>query len=271
MKLDWQTTKTPQQRDQYLAEQFAGLTVGEPQAASLPGGRRAAQKQLANYDPSQYGKTRNYLDAPVSRLSPYLRHGMLSITEVRDAIKERFGGQPALIEEFLRQLAWRDFFDKVLDYYGTALLDNLEEPKHAVRREDFLPHDIASGRTGLPCMDGILEELFSEGYLHNHERLWFAAYFTHFRGLSWKAGARLFRQFLLDGDWASNTASWQWVESTFAAKPYFMNRGNIARYSNGKWCDTCQVRCPFQKPYEVLEIELFTRREAPLSSHNRLH
>ncbi|MGL4424133.1 MAG: FAD-binding domain-containing protein [Gemmataceae bacterium] len=234
--------------------------------ATLPtGGRTAALAQLAAYDASRYGPSRNFLDAPVSRLSPYLRHGMLSLPEVRDHIRSRYAGQPELVEEYLRQLAWRDFFEKVLDWHGVALRDDLETAKHAVRRDALMPTDIATGRTGLPCIDGMLAELFETGYLHNHERLWFAAYFCHFRGLRWTHGARLFRQYLLDGDEASNSASWQWVESTFASKPYFMNQENIAHYSNNRWCADCQVRCPFRHSYERLQTELFGGNVAPLA------
>jgi deoxyribodipyrimidine photo-lyase len=111
----------------------------------------------------------------------------------------------------------------------------------------------------------MLAELFETGYLHNHERLWFAAYLCHFRGVRWQVGAALFRQYLLDGDIASNQCSWQWVESTFAAKPYFMNRENIERFSRGHWCTDCRVRCPFAASYETLQVTLFERGRAPLA------
>jgi len=247
-----------------LSHALAGCTLGGVAQQTKRGGRTEALRALDSYDPSQYGRTRNHVDAPVSQLSAFLRHGCLDAVEVRANLQSRFGHQPEMLEEFLRQLAWRDFFEKVLDYYGTALNDDLEEPKHSVPRTDALPADIARGNTGLPCMDGMLSELFTDGYLHNHERLWFAAYVCHFRGVHWKHGAKLFRQYLYDGDTASNASSWQWVESTFASKPYFMNAENIAKFSSRKWCATCTVKCPFDADYPTLERRLFNNGRAPL-------
>lgn len=264
MKLDWPSHDTPESRDAALRAALAGSFAGGTRA-DMPGGRTAALERLSRHDAAGYGRGRNFTDGPVSRLSPYIRHGMLSMTEVRDHVRERYRGSPEAAEEFLKQLAWRDFFDKCLDWYGAGLQEDVEEPKHAVPRAAELPADVAEGRTGLPCVDGMLAELFEDGYLHNHERLWFAAYLCHFRGVHWSAGAELFRQHLLDGDWASNSASWQWVEGTFAAKPYFMNQENIAHFSGGKWCDTCRVRCPFRASYETLQVGLFDRGRAPLA------
>jgi deoxyribodipyrimidine photo-lyase len=242
-----------------------GCILGEPRDGTLPGGRTEALRRLHDYEPSQYGRTRNFLDASVSRLSPYLRHGMLSLVEVRDHVKTKWGDQPKVIEEFLRQLAWRDFFEKVLAWHGRGLDDDLEQPKHAVARSPRIPLDVLRGETGLPCVDGMLHELFDEGYLHNHERLWFAAYLCHFRGVAWQHGAKLFRQHLYDGDLASNSSSWQWVESTFASKPYFMNRENISTFSKNRWCDSCRVKCPFDADYPTLQHRLFGGNLAPLA------
>ena len=257
------------ERDRFLADALPGCVLGEPTRGPIPGGRAAALAALHGYDLADYGRSRNFMDGAISRLSPYLRHGMLSITEVRDAIKSRYATEPARSEEFLRQLAWRDFFDKVLDWHGRGLEDDIEEPKHRVPRLRGLPADVATGSTGLPCMDGILHQLFDDGYLHNHQRLWFAAYLCHFRGVSWKDGARLFTQYLYDGDTASNHSSWQWVESTFSSKPYYMNQENIARFSNNVYCATCRVVCPFRASYEELQENLFNARRAPLQMVGR--
>lgn len=251
-----------------LLDRLRGCYLGEPKADTLPGGRTEALRRLHAYDPAAYGRTRNHLSGSVSHLSPYLRHGMLSAVEVREHLKDRFPNDPARIEEFLRQLAWRDFFEKVLAWHGRGLDDDLEEPKHGVARSSRLPLDVVKGDTGLPCVDGMLHELFAEGYLHNHARLWFAAYLCHFRGVRWQEGAKLFRQFLYDGDAASNTCSWQWVEGTFASKPYFMNKDNVANFSGGRWCDTCTAKCPFDADYPTLQHRLFAGSTAPCGNPN---
>lgn len=246
-----------------LIDRLRGCFLGEPRTGTLPGGRSEALRRLRDYDPTCYGATRNFLDANVSKLSPYLRHGMLSTVEVREHLVAKFSKTPTVLEEFLRQLAWRDFFEKVLAWHGRGLDEDLEEPKHAVARTARIPLDVLRSQTGLPCIDGMLKELFNDGYLHNHARLWFAAYLCHVRGVRWQDGARLFRQHLYDGDLASNSCSWQWVEGTFAAKPYFMNQENIARFSNGRWCANCSARCPFDADYPTLQQRLFGGSLAP--------
>lgn len=253
------------QRDT-LFERLSGCFLGGPKLDNLPGGRTEALRKLHTYDPSSYSRTRNYTNGAVSQLSPYLRHGMLSLIEVRDHLRSKFSNDPSHLEEFLRQLAWRDFFEKVLTWNGHALDEDLEEPKHSVSRSNRIPLDVLSGDTGLPCIDGMLSDLFDQGYLHNHARLWFAAYLCHFRGVRWQEGARLFRQHLYDGDIASNSASWQWVEGTFASKPYFMNKDNIANFSSGKWCNSCKVKCPFDADYPKLQHRLFAGSTAPFVS-----
>ena len=57
-----------------------------PGQPDLPGGRRSAEARLAAIDPARYGASRNHLDGAVTRLSPYIRHGVLTLAEVRDAV-----------------------------------------------------------------------------------------------------------------------------------------------------------------------------------------
>ena len=239
---------------EHLKIALQGLYSTDAMASEADGSREAALELLESFTARGYGK-RNYINAPTSRLSAYLRHGQLSITEVADHIRQHAAGRER--DEFLKQLTWREFFTLVLEQEGAGTLQNLEPPKYATAWQAELPDDVRTGETGLPCVDAWVERLVTENYLHNHERLWFAAYVTHFRRVDWKAGWDFFREHLLDGDIASNALSWQWVASTFSNKPYFMNQENIAKYSDQRWCATCRVTCPFRKSYETLERELF--------------
>jgi deoxyribodipyrimidine photo-lyase len=264
MKLRLRSRNGPLPRKQ-IVEELVGCFSGDTEKNTLPGGRTEAWNLLRSWDPSDYGRTRNFLDAPVSRLAPYLRHGMITAVEVRDHLLQKVAGDSSRLEEFLRQLSWRDFFEKVLAWHGRGLDDDIEPSSHGVNRSETMPHDVLSSATGLPCIDGILADLHESGYLHNHARLWLAAYLCHFRGVRWQEGARLFRQQLYDGDYASNSSSWQWVAGTFSAKPYFMNRENIAKFSGSFWCSDCHVRCPFDAPYPVLQDALFSGSVAPFA------
>jgi len=53
---------------------------------------------------------------------------------------------------------------------------------------------------------------------------------------------------LLDGDWASNACSWQWVAGANSSKKYYANQENINKYTN-----TNQVNTFLDKPYEWFE------------------
>jgi deoxyribodipyrimidine photo-lyase len=245
---------TDEQLPEVLGRALAGLYTGEARLPSRPGGRQAAMAALKAYRGKDY-QGRNDLRGQVSRLSMYLRHGMLSILEVAEHARGTMHGRDR--SEFLRQLTWREFFLLVLAQDGAGVLSNLEEPKSRVRWNDALPDDVREAQTGLPCADAWITHLVQDGWMHNHERLWFAAYLVHWRQVDWRAGYRFFREHLLDGDVASNALSWQWVSGTFSAKPYFMNQANIEKYSAGRWCRDCTATCPFRGEYAQIEAQLF--------------
>jgi len=71
---------------QWLAPWFAGLS-GE--GSPCRGGRREAERLLGEINPQAYGANRNHLAGAVTGLSPYIRHGVLSLAEVRDAVLAR--------------------------------------------------------------------------------------------------------------------------------------------------------------------------------------
>ena len=206
--------------DRLLAEQF-------PEAGGrlspLRGGRDAAEKTLSLIDPRRYTKSRNHLKGAVTGLSPYIRHGVLSLAEVRDAVFQRIRSRDEG-SKLINELGWRDFWQRMWRDLGDGIHDSREELKTGHDPSSYareLPEDIRSGRTGLACMDGFQNELTTRGWLHNHARMWMAAYVVHWRKVHWKAGADWFLEHLLDGDPSSNHLSWQWVASSFSHKPYF--------------------------------------------------
>jgi hypothetical protein len=57
-----------------------------------------------------------------------------------------------------------------------------------------LPQDIQQGTTGLICMDSFSHELQETGYLHNHARMWLAAYIVHWSPMFLKQGQQPLRK-----------------------------------------------------------------------------
>ncbi|MEX1323702.1 MAG: FAD-binding domain-containing protein, partial [Synechococcaceae cyanobacterium] len=221
-----------------------------PRPIAATGGRRQAERRLEAIDPLAYGASRNHLDGAVTRLSPYIRHGVLTLAEVREAVfawlRERGYGQPErqaegrrIAGKLISELGWRDYWQRLWLVLGDGIWSDLEPLKtghHPASYAADLPADVAAAGTGLVCIDAFAGELIATGWLHNHARMWLASYLVHWRRVRWQAGAAWFLRHLLDGDPASNNLSWQWVASSFSGKPYIFNRDNLERYSAGRYC-----------------------------------
>ena len=196
--------------------------------------RQAAHARLAAVNPAAYARTRNALDGAVTRLSPYLTHGLLSLREVYDAVHAR---QPLdARHKFVFELGWRAFYRHQWSHHGAAIHQSLHDgplPDHAYRMQ--IPADVLEARTGIPAIDLAVRELYATGYVHNHARMWLASYLVHLRKVHWHTGAQWMLGYLLDGDVASNHLSWQWVAGTGSSKPYLFNADNVARFAPQQW------------------------------------
>ena len=190
----------------------------------------ALEARLSEIDIAAYSKTRNHLSGQVTRLSPYITHGFISIPELFDRLPEL-----KLADKLAFEFGWREFFHHVWSREGERILSDLRPALPGVRYTNELPEDIREGRTGLAVIDRAVHELYSTGYLHNHARMWLASYVVHLRKVSWRTGADWMFAHLVDGDLASNHLSWQWVAATFSSKPYLFNAENVARYAPADW------------------------------------
>jgi deoxyribodipyrimidine photo-lyase len=224
------------------------------------GGRRSALDRLASIDPVDYARTRNHVGGAVTRLSPWLRHGVLSLAEVRDAALARVT-RPEDAAKLISELGWRDYWQQVYASLGDRIRKPIEPPAHTSRlpQVDQMPADVLAAQTGMHCIDAFVRQLHQTGWLHNHQRMWLASWLVHVRGVRWQAGADWFLTHLLDGDPASNHLSWQWVAGTFSAKPYIFNRENLESFTNGSFCQPCGLRgsCDVEGSYESLADRWF--------------
>lgn len=212
-------------------------------AAAFPPDRAAALERLAAVDPVAYARTRNHLRGAVTRVSPYLTHGLVSIPEALAAVGADAG-------KLAQELAWREYFQLVHDREGSAILRDRfgRQPRRAAgagpRR---LPRALVEGRTGIVALDAAVRALVGEGYVHNHARMWLASVACHLAGADWRAGAAWFQFHLLDGDLASNALSWQWVAGSGSAKPYLADQANLDRFA-----DTRQSGSFLDRPHRDL-------------------
>nr|WP_048438722.1 FAD-binding domain-containing protein [Caenimonas sp. SL110] len=219
----------------------------------------AAHARIAAVRPNAYARTRNALDGAVSGLSPYITHGLVSLTDVLAGVAARH--PLAAQHKFVYELGWRAYFRHVWDHRGDGILESIHEgsmPDAAYATE--LPADIRQGCTGIPVIDQAVRTLYDTGMLHNHARMWLASYVVHVRKVHWRCGANWLYGHLLDGDLASNHLSWQWVAGTGSHKPYLFNADNVARYAPVSWHSPGSV---IDVSYEALDQ--LTRQPAPAS------
>jgi len=194
----------------------------------------AALARLAAVRPGDYARSRNQLDGAVTRLSPYITHGFLSLPQVLLGLQQKYRLDSK--SKLVYELAWREFFHHVWQHEGAGIFSSLHPgvlPDEAYA--SVLPADIRHGATGVPVIDRAVRTLYASGYLHNHARMWLASYVVHLRKVHWRAGADWLYGHLLDGDLASNHLSWQWVAATGSHKPYLFNAENVARYAPAPW------------------------------------
>lgn len=246
-------------REQLVSYVKALSPWGEGECSNIEGGHQKASTVLSNLDPVGYGMTRNYGTGKVSRLSPFIHHGVLSLNEVRNHALTKCENADD-ISKFIQELAWRDFWQNVLARHPDWAWNDIEPLKTGFDSNDYadhLPHDIASGATGVACLDAFIKELNETGYIHNHARMYLASYVVHFRRIKWQVGAKWFLKHLLDGDLASNNLSWQWVASTFSNKPYIFNLENVTKYFGNLVDTTPSANKAIDASYEELTTRLF--------------
>ena len=244
-----------------IAETFESVLIKGHRQPSPIHGQTLSETELAEcIQPARYARTRNFYDGAVSRLSPFVRQGIVD-RKTLASIALSGGDKPA--EKFIQELIWGEFWQHIAERDLRGLWQDTEPYKTGLSANDYaveLPQDIVTGTTPNACLNHFIRDLHETGYVHNHARMYLAAYVVHFRRIKWQAGAAWFLAHLLDGDAAANNYSWQWVASTFGSKPYIFNLENVAKYC-GKQVDCRPETNPeLDASYEVLSARLFPER-----------
>ncbi len=167
-----------------------------------------------------YDSLRDYPSSDgTSQLSVAINNGMISYRQlVREAYLNPDG------EAFLRQLAWRQFYQIILMNFPNVEKESFRE----VYRNLVWPNNPElfqkwkDGQTGFPIVDAAMRQLKSEGNMHNRLRMVCASFLVKHLGVDWRLGEAYFYEMLRDGDLALNNGGWQWCASTGTdAQPYF--------------------------------------------------
>ena len=196
--------------------------------------REEALEQLDAFVPRMvsYAGERNRVvpgHTNVSRLSPAIRHRLITEDEVAAAALQHhgFGAVEKLVQEVYWRYYWKSWLELRPGVWSSYREDLTEFGSGARRAAD----KVLGGHSGIEIFDYFANELISTGYLHNHARMWFAAIWIHEFKLPWQLGADFFHRYLLDGDPASNTLSWRWVAGLHTAgKNYLARASNLEQY-----------------------------------------
>ena len=203
----------------------------QPRRLLPPGTQRARRRRwragttssTPTWPPTAQERDRPDLDT-TSRLSAHLAWGEVHPrTLLADLIAHPDASGPGA-QQFLGELAWREFFADVLWHRPASAWSDLR-PELADMQRDAAGAEVEAwraGRTGFPLVDAGMRQLAARGWMHNRVRMVTASFLVKDLHVSWQVGAQHFLDRLVDGDLASNTGNWQWVAGTGVdAAPYF--------------------------------------------------
>jgi deoxyribodipyrimidine photo-lyase len=197
----------------------------------FPSGEKEATRRLRSFVDNlieNYDDTRNRVDlAGTSRLSPYLRFGMISPRQTAIAAleaKTRFEAGNKGSFAWLNELIWRDFYIHILYHFPhvsrTSFRENLRDIPWRNDPAEFKAW--CAGQTGYPIVDAAMRQLATSGWIHNRARMIAASFLVKDLLIDWRWGEQWFMQNLVDGDPAANNGGWQWTAGTGTdAAPYF--------------------------------------------------
>lgn len=237
--------------DNSLTASKLGRYIKEKPALKLSGSatRLAHIQSLDNYDTSK--------DIPAiagtTRLSAYLRFGLVSAREVYQAVLEAHSSSHGVI----RQLYWRDFYIHI-GYHFPHVYHSPFREKYRDLVWDENPsgfHLWQQGKTGFPIVDAGMRELLATGYMHNRVRMITASFLTKNLHINWRVGEAHFANYLIDYDPALNNGNWQWSASTGCdAQPYFRV------FNPWRQQKRFDLDCQYIKRW-IPELENFTAKE----------
>ncbi|MBC7512652.1 hypothetical protein H7142_03270 [Candidatus Saccharibacteria bacterium] len=194
---------------------------------------RLSLTQLEAYirtiDTAEYTRNRNYIGGS-TLLSEYITRGVIGLPRIRDLVLEKNTKSASF--KFLSELSWREYWQVSWEALGDGIYDYIRPAPYGVR--PGLPMAVIEASTGITALDEGIERLKKSGYIDNHMRMWLAGMVCHVAKCDWKIGADWMHSYLIDGDFAVNHLSWQWVAGTYTGKPYLPQQENINKYSKSE-------------------------------------
>ena len=238
-----------------IEHDFQGLYSGALGMSSITGGQTAANEALANLDITGYANLRSQVFPKSSRgasmLSPYIRHNILTLSDVFQVVRKAPYKDR---EKFQDELLWQEYARHLYARMGVQLFENL--------RFEANKDEVGDGwNREMLCINEVVSELETDGWLVNQTRMWLASQWTVRDEKGWIFGQERMYQQLLDGSRAANLLGWQWTVGAGTGKPYGFSQWQVNKRAQGL-CAQCSLvkNCPVAEFPEETTL--------PHTSHN---
>jgi deoxyribodipyrimidine photo-lyase len=224
--------------------------------SSITGGQTAANEALANLDITGYVNLRSQVFPKSSRgasmLSPYIRHNILTLSDVFQAVRKSPYKDR---EKFQDELFWQEYARHLYARMGVQLFENL--------RFEANKDEVGDGwNRGMLCVNEVISELETDGWLVNQTRMWLASQWTVRDEKGWIFGQERMYQQLLDGSRAANLLGWQWTVGAGTGKPYGFSQWQVNKRAPGLCAQCSLVRnCPVAEFPEETTLPHTSRNE----------
>jgi deoxyribodipyrimidine photo-lyase len=224
--------------------------------SSITGGQTAANEALANLDITGYANLRSQVFPKSSRgasmLSPYIRHNILTLSDVFQVVRKAPYKDR---EKFQDELLWQEYARHLYARMGVQLFENL--------RFEANKDEVGDGwNREMLCINEVVSELETDGWLVNQTRMWLASQWTVRSEKGWLYGQERMYQQLLDGSRAANLLGWQWTVGAGTGKPYGFSQWQVNKRAPGLCAQCSLVRnCPVAEFPEETTLPHTSRNE----------
>ncbi len=208
--------------------------------------------RLASFDFRNYNETRNFpaIDGS-SKLSPYMRFGIMSIREIYLKALE----QDAQV--YISELAWREFWQHIYFNFSYSREVEFQEKRRHIKRDNNIEFFEArkNGMTWYPIVDAGMRQLKAENRMHNRVRMVVASFLTKDLLIDRRRGEKHFADYLLDYDTNVNIWNRQRAASVWAdPKPLRIFSPMLQSSRFDAQCEYIKKRIPELADYSPKEI-----------------
>ncbi len=228
--------------EEIVKKYFSGLCCDDFTYPFVTGGQSNADNALNQLNINRYATKRNNVYPLDSRgssyLSPYIRHGLLSLSEVWKAV-EKFEYKDRT--KFQDELLWQEFARHLYAIVG-------KKSKQFLNYKIEMPDSDPNNYKNMNCITAIEEELEKTGYMVNQTRMWFASHNSLRVGNDWNKYEDYMFQHLIDGSRFANRLGWHWVMGSQTGKPYGFSKFQVEKRGS-QLCNSCELKykCPIQE------------------------